>query len=127
MGPGFAQREGFPEFVWCDYSEKAIMLTKAALMGDDEMFKEIQQASNPRSAKALGRGVRNFDQELWDHHLEETAFEVVRQKFEADAALRALLLSTGEKILAEAAPNDCVWGIGLGIQDDRSLHPEQWC
>jgi len=103
------------------------MLAKAALMGDEDAFVEIERATEPRACKALGRGVRGFDQALWDLHLEEVAFEVVRQKFESCAALRAVLLSTGDAVLAEAAPNDCIWGIGLGTQDDRALHPAQWC
>ena len=29
--------------------------------------------------------------------------------------------STGDKILAEAAPNDCIWGIGLRCTAMRAL------
>merc|ERR1719150_2738295 len=49
------------------------------------------------------------------------------QKFESDKKLRELLLSTGNKILAEAAPNDCIWGIGLSRTDPRVKDPAQWC
>jgi len=125
--PTFAWREGFPTSVWCSFSEKAIMATKAALMGDLEIFGEIDKADDPKSCKALGRGVRNFNDKLWQRHLEQIAFEVVRQKFESDRELRELLLSTGDKILAEAAPNDCIWGIGLPRSDPRVNDPEQWC
>mmetsp|Transcript_105817 Transcript_105817/g.183985 ORF Transcript_105817/g.183985 Transcript_105817/m.183985 type:complete len:589 (+) Transcript_105817:67-1833(+) len=125
--PAFCRREGWPDSWPCQFSEKAIMLTKAALMGDEEAFGEIQRASSPVACKKLGRGVQNFDQKLWLEHVEEIAFEVVRQKFAADDALGAVLLSTGNAVLAEAAPNDCIWGIGLGTTDDRSLDPAQWC
>jgi len=125
--PGFAQRDGFPTSVWCSFSEKAIMETKAALMGDLEILREIDKVDDPKSCKALGRGVRNFDDELWKRHLEQTAFEVVRQKFESQKGLRDLLLSTGNSILAEAAPNDCIWGIGLRLTDSRVKDPSQWC
>lgn len=125
--PAFCRKEGWPESWPCQFSEKAIMLTKAALMGDKEAFGYIQRATSPAACKKLGRGVQNFDCELWNHHLEETAFEVVRQKFEASDELSAILLSTGNAVLAEAAPNDCIWGIGLGTSDDRSLDPAQWC
>jgi len=124
--PDFAQRKGWPTSVECGFSEKAIMLTKAALMGDRESFDEVAISPNPKSCKALGRGVRNFKQELWDIHLEEVAFEVVKQKFENNPELCAVLLSTGSAILAEAAPNDSIWGIGLNISDSRSLDPDQW-
>mmetsp|Transcript_112697 Transcript_112697/g.313527 ORF Transcript_112697/g.313527 Transcript_112697/m.313527 type:complete len:605 (+) Transcript_112697:92-1906(+) len=124
--PAFAQREGWPESAMCKFSEKAIMLTKAALMGDKEMFSEIERAGDPKSCNALGRGVRGFDQDLWEQHLHQTAFAAVRQKFEASGALQEVLLSTGNAVLAKAAPSDFVWGIGLGCQDAHALQPAQW-
>lgn len=124
--PVFARRQGFPDSLWCSFSEKAIMATKAALMDDLEAFQAIDQSDDPKSCKALGRGVRNWDEELWQKHLQEIAFEVVRQKFEADKSFREVLLSTGDHILAEAAPNDCIWGIGLPLNDDRVSNPDQW-
>jgi hypothetical protein len=125
--PAFARRDGLPRSSHCEFSEKAVMLTKAALMGDVERFHELERATDPRTCKSLGRGVRNFDDVLWKAHLEETAFEVVKQKFEVSRELRQLLLSTGSKIIAEAAPNDSIWGIGVGCADDRSVNPAQWC
>jgi ribA/ribD-fused uncharacterized protein len=124
--PAFARRKGFPESVWCSFSEKAIMAVKAALMGDLEAWHNIDAADDPKSVKAFGRGVRNFDDQVWMNHLEDIAFDVVRQKFEADKKCRELLLSTGDAIIAEAAPNDCIWGIGLATSDDRAYHPDQW-
>jgi len=124
--PAFAQRPDLPESIWCDFSEKAIMAVKAALMGDVEIFSEIERATDPASCKRLGRGVRDFNEELWQEHLEEVAFEVVFQKFDSEKALRELLLSTGDKVLAEAAPNDQIWGIGLPLSDPRCRDPLQW-
>jgi len=124
--PAFAQQEGWPTSVECEFSEKAIMLTRAALMGDRESFDEIAIAPDPETCKALGRGVRNFKHELWGIHLEEIAFEVVKQKFENNPELSAVLLSTGSALLAEASPYDSIWGIGLRKSDSRSLHPDRW-
>jgi len=118
--------KGIPERVPCEFSEKAIMLTKAALMGDAEIFNSIMQAKKASECKKLGRGVRSFDQELWDTYLEETAFEVVRQKFEADDSVRKVLLSTGDKVLVEAAPKDCIWGVGLKLGDPRLQDEQTW-
>lgn len=36
------------------------------------------------------------------------------------------LLSTGDKILAEASPYDTIWGIGLEASDFDSTHPDRW-
>eukprot|EP00746_Dinoflagellata_sp_MGD_P089620 gnl/MRDRNA2_/MRDRNA2_35365_c0_seq1.p1 gnl/MRDRNA2_/MRDRNA2_35365_c0~~gnl/MRDRNA2_/MRDRNA2_35365_c0_seq1.p1 ORF type:complete len:586 (+),score=92.45 gnl/MRDRNA2_/MRDRNA2_35365_c0_seq1:93-1850(+) len=125
--PEYARRDGLPDTIQCEFSEKAIMLAKAGMMGDIEAFHEISEAKFPKDAKDLGRGVRDFDQELWNAHLEKLAFEVVRQKFDSCKKLRAVLLSTGDALLVEAAPNDSIWGVGLRITDDRVYHPSQWC
>lgn len=125
--PAFARRSGLPNTVHCEFSEKAIMAAKAAMMGDEEAFHLIAAAKFPKEAKDLGRGVQHFDQHLWSFHLEELAFEVVRQKFASCKELRSVLLSTGEAILVEAAPHDTIWGVGLSIQDDRVYDPNQWC
>lgn len=125
--PQCARKPGYLEFVSCAFSEKAIMLTKAALMDDAETFQKIAESTDPKTAKALGRCVEPWKQELWDEHLEDIAFEVVRQKFAASAALRDVLFSTGEHILAEATRNDCIWGIGINVGDDRVQDPKQWC
>jgi len=125
--PAFAFCEGLPQSIDCEFAEKAIMLAKAAMMGDKEMFHEIAEAKLPKDCKKLGRGVHSFDAVLWDKHLEELVFEVVKQKFVGSKQLRAVLMATGDQILAEAAPNDCIWGIGLKLDDDRVLNPAQWC
>merc|ERR1719313_1122507 len=96
-------------------------------MDDEEVFHEILAAKSPQETKQLGRGVRDFDQDLWTSNLEELAFEVVRQKFDSSKMLRAVLMSTGDAILVEAAPNDSIWGVGLSINDDRVYDPNQWC
>jgi len=125
--PDYARMEGCPGKVTVEFSEKAIMLVKAGLFKDRESFDNIVHAADPATAKKLGRGVRNFDKDEWEKHLEETAFQCVVQKFASSASLRKVLLQTGDKILAEAAPNDSIWGIGLPLSDDRCYHPEKWC
>jgi len=124
--PPFARRQGYPNSIWCHFSEKAIMATKAALMNDMQSFRAIDAAEDPATCKDLGRSVRNFDDELWLKHLETVAFEVVSQKFSSSEALRAVLLSTGDAILAEAAPHDAIWGIGLPWHDPRVENPDKW-
>jgi ribA/ribD-fused uncharacterized protein len=124
--PSYACHHGFPSSVWCNFSEKAIMATKAALFQDLEILRKIDAADDPFTCKELGRRVRNFDDKLWKRHLEETAFEVVRQKFAADRRLRDLLLSTGSAVIAEASPNDMIWGIGLNKKDKRAKDLAQW-
>merc|ERR1712039_1141853 len=103
------------------------MLTKAALMGDHETFVQIERSTSPAECKKLGRQVQNFDDSLWNRHLDEVAFEVLRQKFEGNDSLRKLLLSTGDVIIAEATRNDRIWGIGIDVGDARVQDQSQWC
>ena len=71
--------------------------------------------------------VVNFDEMLWKHHLEQTAFEVVRQKFVGSNRLSDILLSTCDEILAEASKKAIVRRIGLDQTYDRAYDPSQWC
>ena len=124
--PAYARRPGYPRTILCRFSEKAVMATKAVMMDDYDVFWEIVHSRSPMECKELGRSVRNFDNELWMRHLDRVAVDVVRQKFVADAAMRDLLLSTGELPIAEASLTDRIWGIGMDINDPRASDPSQW-
>mmetsp|Transcript_11938 Transcript_11938/g.27884 ORF Transcript_11938/g.27884 Transcript_11938/m.27884 type:complete len:249 (+) Transcript_11938:72-818(+) len=126
--PDFARRdsEGFAPIIQCQFSEKAIMATKASLMGDLEKFQEIVASNWPDDVKAKGREVRNWNEALWMQHLEEIALQVVLQKFTSSKQLEDLLLGTGERVIAEAAPTDYIWGIGMRATDPRCQDRAQW-
>merc|ERR1711988_579523 len=102
------------------------MLCKAAVMGDFEMYDAILGASSPAAAKKLGRGVYPFDQLRWDRVVCTVAKTVVLAKFASDAELRDVLIATGEQLIAEAARNDCNWGIGLGSEHPDVAVPARW-
>jgi len=110
----------------CTCSEKAIMLCKAAIMGDSRSYAAIRGASSPPQAKALGRGVQGFNDDLWHAVVCSVAFEVVFQKFSKTPTLQPLLLATGEKLMCEATSNDRYWGIGINRGDQRCQNPSQW-
>ena len=52
--------------VICDFSEKAIMLSKAAIFGDRPSYDAIAQCPDPKDCKRLGQQVNNFEQCHWD-------------------------------------------------------------
>lgn len=124
--PDFAKQSWTPPEIDCHFSEKAIMAIKASLFDDAETFKLIDAAVTPSETKALGRMVKNFNEELWSKHLDQTAFEVVFQKFNSSKRLRELLLKTGKTLIVEAAPNDRIWGVGIAKSDRRIWDPKQW-
>jgi ribA/ribD-fused uncharacterized protein len=113
-------------FIRCDFSEKAIMLCKAAAMGDALSYKQIVVAQTPQEAKKLGETVADFDVALWDSVVCSVAYEVVRQKFTKVPALQTVLLETGDSLIAEATRGDKVWGIGIDKGRPETLQPSQW-
>jgi len=110
----------------CNFSEKAIMLCKAASMGDLQSYKDIAATTAPLDAKQLGKLVRNWDAELWDVLVCSVAFEVVFQKFKKIPEIQSVLLGTGESLIVEATRADARWGIGLDKGNPAILRPSSW-
>nr|VWP02060.1 Alcohol oxidase [Ganoderma boninense] len=69
---------------------------------------------SPKEVKALGRKVKNFDDETWVRERTRIVLEGSLHKFRQNAPLRRELFATGERELAEASPLDRIWGIGMG-------------
>lgn len=120
------EKQYFPSPIICTNSEKTIMLCKAALMGDKEIYNQISSLENPKEIKRLGRLVKNFDQDKWNKYLCLIAFECVFQKFsKASKQIQEYLKLTNTAIIAEAAYRDLNWGIGLGVNQYISK-PADW-
>lgn len=111
-------------------SEEAIMLAKAALMGDDASLQKLEKlkksAKAPNEAKKIGRRVKPWDLELWKRNVEEIARSAVSQKFNSDTSLKRKLLESGGARLAEASKNDAIWGIGMNENNPKAKDPENW-
>ena len=107
-------------------AEHYMMWRKAILFGDDAMAERILGAPHPHAAKALGGRVAGFDQRTWDEHRFPIVVAGNQAKFEQHPAQRAFLLSTGERVLAEASPVDRIWGIGLTSDDPAAHYPAHW-
>lgn len=75
--------------------------------------------------KRHGRRVVNYDDAKWVKKRYSLMREINRAKFEQNKDLEALLLSTGNSILAEAAPRDPIWGVGKGYAAAKA-GPEEW-
>ncbi|MEL6631923.1 MAG: NADAR family protein [Bacteroidota bacterium] len=107
-------------------AEHYMMAGKARLFDDGEILEQILQSGSPGEAKALGRKVRNFDQEFWKTHCSEIVVQGNFLKFSQHPELSAFLLATYPRVLVEASPVDAIWGIGLA-KDDRRVHdPFNW-
>ncbi len=78
------------------------------------------------ATKALGRAIRNFDDKVWKENARHLVTEGNVYKFSQNEDLRSFLLSTGDAVLVEASPRDCIWGIGLGQENANATNPTKW-
>lgn len=85
------------------------MLCKAAAMADKDSYYAIAMSTTARSAKAKGRQVYPFNEDRWQAVVCHVAREVVWQKFSKVPRLAKVLLSTSDRILAEATRRDTIW------------------
>lgn len=108
------------------HTEQYMMAQKALLFDDQEIFAAIMKETSPKKCKALGRKVRHFDNSVWNREKEKIMFDGCYAKFSQNADLKEFLLSTGDKILAEASPLDRIWGIGLSADNPKATDPNAW-
>lgn len=107
-------------------AEQYMMAEKARLFGDEEIRRQILREADPRACKRLGRQVQKFDKDVWDTRCGEIAAKGNVAKFSQNPELKSFLLSTGDAILAEGAPRDKIWGIGMGKNNPLARDPAQW-
>ena len=99
---------------------------KAVDFEDYESLNKILKESNPKKVKELGRNVKNFNQDIWlksaYYHMRNANY----LKYTQNHKLLKKLLSTGDKIIVEAAYYDPIWGVGLHEQDPLILDEKNW-
>lgn len=106
--------------------EQLMMAAKALRYKDKETFDLIMKETDPRKMKDLGRSVRGYKDKDWASVRYAVVVRGVRAKFESDEVLKANLVKTGDKILAEASKTDKIWGIGLAPSDPKTQDPQLW-
>jgi ribA/ribD-fused uncharacterized protein len=107
-------------------AEHYMMAEKAGLFGDEGTRARILATGDPAAAKALGRSVKGFDEQLWAAYRFEIVVRASTAKFVQNPGLGAWLVGTGDMVLVEASPKDAIWGIGLSANDARALDPRTW-
>ena len=107
-------------------TEHYMMAHKAKLFGDTTMYQAILHAKTPKEAKALGRRVTGFTNEVWNTHRIDIVTAGNEAKFSQHEQLKQFLLSTGDAVLVEASPYDKIWGIGMAGDNPNVTNPENW-
>ena len=95
-------------------SEQYFMYRKAKTFGDEEIAERIlSEGKLPKTAKALGRKVKNYDDAVWSEKRYQVMTDAIMHKFSQDNKLRELLMNPefDGKNFVEASPYDGIWGI----------------
>lgn len=107
-------------------AEHYMMAQKALLFNDLGSYYKIIYCHHPGEAKALGRKVSNFKNDIW----EKKRFEIVVSgnyyKFSQNPQIKNYLLNTNNRVLVEASSKDKIWGIGLAETDKNVENPLYW-
>lgn len=107
-------------------AEQFMMAEKARCFGDLDTLSEIMATANPKTHKALGRKVKNFDPIRWDEVKSSVVYIGNYAKFTQNPSLKLILLATNNKTMVEASPYDKIWGIGLEENDPRAMTRDNW-
>lgn len=121
----------YPAIFWVDgikYSsmEQYMMYQKALLFEDQEIASKIISSSQPRFQKNCGRKVKNFDIELWKRKRYSIVKRGIFAKFSQNLKIKRALLETKGTLLVEASPTDCIWGVGLHMNDPLIKDYKKW-
>jgi len=106
--------------------EQYMMAEKALLFDDRKILHEIMSCDNPKTIKAQGREVSNFNSGVWEQKRSDIVIKGNLAKFFQNEELKKYLLGTNSKVLVEASPYDRIWGIGLSADDEKSKNPLLW-
>lgn len=111
-----------------DYNcaEQYMMAKKACLFGDMEVYDQIIKCTNPKEIKALGRKIKNFDEQIWNEEKYDIVLKGNYLKFNQNKELREYLLGTAQSIIVEASPYDGIWGIKMRADNDEINNPLKW-
>ncbi len=107
-------------------AEQYMMAKKSELFNDWATYELIMNSSSPREQKALGRGVANFNPEIWNANCKRFVNEASIAKFSQNQNLLEVLMKTTGTTLVEASPEDKIWGIGLTHNDPKALNRTTW-
>ena len=106
-------------------SEQFIQSEKAKYFKDESTARRILQASSGLECKKLSREIKNYRHEEWKNIAADLSEPGIAAKFDQNPTLKALLLSTGDKLVVEAS-RDPVWGTGIPLNNREVLTRSKW-
>lgn len=107
-------------------AEQYMMAEKARLFDDLVTLEAILGTHDPSKQKQFGRQVKGFDADRWNAVARDVVYRGNRRKFTTHRDLLQLLLDTEGTSLAEASPQDTIWGIGLAADAKDATDRSKW-
>ncbi|KAI2628587.1 DUF1768-domain-containing protein [Hypoxylon sp. NC1633] len=113
--------------IYFNCAEQFMMYCKAGRFYDSATQKLILATHDAKEQKRLGRLTRGFQASSWDEIKSNVVVAGNMAKFGQNVHLKRLLLDTGDRLLAEAASEDRVWGIGYTAREAMAgRNQENW-
>lgn len=106
--------------------EQYMMYCKAICFNDSEIAGQVLSTDAVAEIKALGRLVKNYDDNHWNGIRQIVVYEGLYAKFSQNKQLAEQLLATGNALLAECSVKDRIWGVGLSMRDPDRLDRSKW-
>lgn len=106
--------------------EQYMMYQKAVCFHDNDIAEQILKTEDVAYIKKLGRLVSGYDDSYWAGIRQIVVYEGLLKKFSQNEGLKKRLLKTKEAVLAECAVKDCIWGIGLSMDNSDRFDREKW-
>jgi hypothetical protein len=99
------------------HNSEHYFMWKKVMLFEPEMEAKILATSNPKTMKAIGQAVKNYDDTVWNNERYKIMVEALMHKFSQNVDLKKRLMETGTSELVEASPLDRIWGIGITKAD----------
>jgi len=99
-------------------------ITRQDIVNNNELAKEWNEIQ--KGIKALGRKVKNYNDDIWNAKRFNIVGVGVREKFSQNQDLKEIIINTGNTRFVEASKYDKVWGNGLSEQDSKKIPEDKW-
>lgn len=106
--------------------EQYMMYSKATLFNDNNMAYKILNTNDVSKIKEFGRKVLGYDENIWNGVRQIIVYNGLIAKFSQNKELKDKLKATNKSILAECAVKDCIWGIGLSMNNPLRFEKDKW-
>jgi len=100
--------------------------SKARLFGDEDAQQKILKSASPKTAKTIGKKVKDFNAERWETDKVAIMQRAIKAKLMQHPDIRKKLLATGTRRIAEANPRGKFWGIGTSYNTSKADNPDKW-